>query len=103
MGLARANRTGLALVVLAAAFAATGCTTTFERQLAEAEQLRLEAAAAGAEWLQTEGLLDEARDEAARGDMDSALALVDKARFQAEAALRQAEHESTAWRDRVIK
>ena len=30
-------------------------------------------------------------------------ALVDKARFQSEAALRQAEYESTAWQDRVIK
>ena len=40
---------------------------------------------------------------AAAGDLDAALALVDKARFQAEAALRQAEYESTAWQDRVIK
>ena len=99
----RASRSGIVLLVLAAALAAAGCTTAFERQLAEAEQLRLDAAAAGAEWLQTEGLLDEARDEAARGDMDAALALVDKARFQAETALRQAEHESTAWQDRVIR
>ncbi len=100
---ARANRSGLAVIILAAVFAAAGCTTTFERQLAEAELLRLEAAAAGAEWLRTESLLDQAREEAARGDTDAALALVDKARFQAEAALLQAEYESTAWQERVIK
>ena len=100
---ARANRLGLAVIILAAVFAAAGCTTPFERQWAEAEQLRLEAAAAGAEWLKTEALLDQARDEAAEGDMDAALALVEKARFQSEAALRQADYESTAWQNRVIK
>jgi len=99
----RANRSGALLGVLAAVLMVTGCTTTFERRLAEAEQLRLEAAAAGAEWLQTESLLDQARDEAAQGDTDAALVLVDKARFQAEAALRQAEFEATAWQERVIK
>ena len=103
MAPAHVNRSGVLLVVLATALAAAGCTSTFERRLAEAEQLRLEAAAAGAEWLQTESLLDQAREEAARGDTDAALALVDKARFQAEAALLQAEHESTAWQERVIK
>jgi hypothetical protein len=100
---ARANRSGALLGVLAAVLTVAGCTTTFERRLAEAEQLRLEAAAAGAEWLQTESLLDQARDEAAQGDTDAALVLVDKARFQAEAALRQAEFEATAWQERVIK
>ena len=103
MAPARASKPGIAIVVLAAALTAAGCTTAFDRQLAEAEQLRLEAAAAGAEWLQTEALLDQARDEAAAGETDAALALVDRARFQAEAALRQAEHESTAWQNRVIK
>lgn len=100
---ARASRFGLATAVLAAMLAAAGCTTVFEQRLAEAERLRGEAAAAGAEWLQTGALLDQARDEAARGDVDAALALVDKARFQSEVALRQAEYESTAWQNRVIR
>jgi hypothetical protein len=91
------------MVILATMLAAAGCTTVFEQRLAEAEHLRAEAAAAGAEWLQTGNLLEQAREEAAAGDLDAALALVDKARFQAEAALRQAEYESTAWQDRVIK
>jgi hypothetical protein len=103
MAPARASKSGAVLVVLAATVVVAGCTTPFERGLAEAEQLRLEAAAAGAEWLQTGNLLEQAREEAAAGDLDAALALVDKARFQAEAALRQAEYESTAWQDRVIK
>ena len=100
---ARANKSGLAVIILVAVFGAAGCTTTFERQWAEAEQLRLEAAAAGAEWLKTEALLDQAREEAAEGNMDAALALVEKARFQSAAALRQADYESTAWQERVIK
>jgi hypothetical protein len=103
MAPARANRFTGTMVILAAMLTAAGCTTVFEQRLAEAEHLRAEAAAAGAEWLQTEALLDQARDEAARGDTDAALALVDKARFQSEAALRQAEYEATAWQDRVIK
>ncbi len=103
MAPARVSKSAAVLVVIAATVVAAGCTTPFERGLAEAEQLRLEAAAAGAEWLQTEGLLDQARDEAAAGNLDTALALIDKARFQAEAALRQAEYESTAWQNRVIK
>ena len=100
---ARVNRFTGTMVILAAMLTAAGCTTVFEQRLAEAEHLRAEAAAAGAEWLQTEALLDQARDAAARGDTDAALALVDKARFQSEAALRQAEYEATAWQDRVIR
>lgn len=103
MAPARVNRLTGTMVILAAMLTAAGCTTVFEQRLAETEHLRAEAAAAGAEWLQTEALLDQARDEAARGDTDAALALVDKARFQSEAALRQAEYEATAWQDRVIK
>ena len=103
MAPARASKSGVVLVVLAATLVVGGCTTAFERRLAEAEQLRLEAAAAGAEWLQTGSLLEQAREQAAAGDMDTALALVDKAHFQAQAALRQADYESAAWRNRVIK
>ena len=103
MAPARVNRLTGTMVILAAMLTAAGCTTVFEQRLAEAEHLRAEAAAAGAEWLQTKALLDQAHDVAARGDMDAALALVDKARFQSEAALRQAEYEATAWQDRVIK
>jgi hypothetical protein len=100
---ARVSKPGITAVVLAAVLAAAGCATAFEQRLTEAERLRVEAAAAGAEWLQTGSLLEQARVQATAGNMDAALALVDKAQFQAEAALRQAEHESTAWQNRVIK
>jgi hypothetical protein len=100
MGRVRESRV---LAAAAVVLLATGCSTGFERRYAEAEQLRLDAAAAGAEWLQTEALLAASREAAEQGDSSEALALVEEARFQAEAALRQAEHESDAWRDRVVR
>ena len=98
---ARANKS-LAFVCLLL-LAAAGCTTTFERRYDEAERLRVEAAAVGAEWLNTEKLLHSAREAAEQGNEEDALALVDEAKFQAEAAIRQAEYEATAWRDRVVR
>jgi hypothetical protein len=80
-----------------------GCSTDFERRYAEAERLRGEAAALGAEWLGTEDMLEAARDAEEQGETDRALVLVEEARFQAEAAIRQAEYESDAWRDRVVR
>lgn len=100
MGLARASRR---LFIAAVLLVAAGCSTQFERRYAEAEQLRLDAAAVGAEWLGTENLLRAAIDANEQGDADEALELVEEARFQAEAAIRQAEHESGAWRDRVVR
>lgn len=100
MGLARASRR---LFIASLLLVAAGCSTQFERRYAEAEQLRLDAAAVGAEWLGTENLLRAAIDANEQGDADEALELVEEARFQAEAAIRQAEHESGAWRDRVVR
>ena len=39
----------------------------------------------------------------ANGNLDSALALIEKAQFQAEAALIQAEREAESWRSRVLR
>ena len=100
MGRVRASK---AIAAAAAVLLAAGCSTEFERRYAEAEQLRLDAAAAGAEWLQTEELLAASREAAEEGDTSAALALVEEAKFQAEAAMRQAEDESEAWRDRVVR
>lgn len=99
MDRAHANKRLLITLLLLMA----GCSTEFERRYAEAEQLRADAAAVGAEWLETEGLLEAARDAEQKGEIDKALALVEEARFQADAAVRQAEHESGAWRDRVVR
>ena len=103
MDLVRASKRAVQFFALATLMFAAGCSTNIERQLAEAEALRLEAAAAGGEWLQTESLLQQAREEADRGNTEAALSLIAEARFQAEAAIRQAEHESVAWRDRVVR
>jgi hypothetical protein len=100
MDLVRVSRR---LFITSLLLVAAGCSTEFERRYAEAEELRVDAAAMGAEWLGTESLLDTALDAKEQGDPDRALALVEEARFQAEAAIRQAEHESGAWRDRIVR
>ncbi len=103
MAPARASN-GTALAVLAASILLLGaCTSAFEQEFRAAEALRAEAAAIGAEWIETGRLLDEAQSADAEGDTDRALALVEKARFQAEAAIEQARRESTSWRERVIR
>ena len=80
-----------------------GCASEFEQRLAEAEALRAEAAVAGAEWLETGELLEQARAEAAQGNTEYALELVARARFQAERAIQQSEREAQAWTERVIR
>ena len=91
----------LLLALLLPALAA--CASDFDRKLEEAEQLHIQAAEAGAEWLNTESLLQQARDAAADGDEALALTYIEKARFEAEAALRQADHEAETWQHRVIR
>lgn len=81
----------------------SACATEFDREFGEAERLRAEAAAAGAEWLETGNLLEQAREAEAAGNTARARELVEEAKFQAEAALRQAGHEAEAWRERVIR
>jgi uncharacterized protein HemY len=100
MDLAHASKR---LLVTSLLLIAVGCSTEFERRYAEAERLRVDAAEMGAEWLATESLLEAARDASEQGDPDKALALVEEARFQAGEAIRQAERESGAWRDRVVR
>lgn len=74
----------------------------FRQSYDTAECLRRVAAAKGAEWLETESLLIRSLEEAKGGRWDSALALAEKARFQSEQALRQAEHEKESWKQRVV-
>ena len=96
------RRIRIALLVAALAGLA-GCASDFERQYGEAERLRQAAADTGNEWIETGALLEQARDAHAAGDIDLAGQLVDKARFQAETALAQAEREAGTWQDRVIR
>jgi hypothetical protein len=103
MDRARVNSlTGL-LAVLILPLATAGCANVFDRQYEAAEALRQQAAARGYEWIGTASLLEQARDEAEQGNTEAALEFVAKARFQSEAALRQADFEAEAWRDRVLK
>lgn len=101
MGRARASRRMLVVPLLALVLSA--CATEFEKRYAQADGLRADAAALGWEWLDTGKLLDQAREAAANGDEETALALVEKARFQADAAIKQAEHEVEAWKGRVVR
>ena len=83
--------------------AACSVADDIDARLAEAEDLLQQAAEAGYEWLETAALLEQARTEMANGDLDSALALIEKAQCQAEAALIQAEREAESWRSRVLR
>ncbi len=104
MDRARVNNVSTKLIVLTAALiAVSACASEFDRRFAAAEQLRAEAAAVGAEWLETGKLLDQANKEAAEGNTDAAFLLLDKAQFQAEMAIKQAEHEAGAWASRVVR
>ena len=104
MDQARANRYLLRpLLLIIALVTSTACASKFEQRFDEAERLRAEAAAAGSEWLQTGSLLQQAQEAAANDDLDTAMRLVEQARFQAEMAIRQAAHEADAWADRVVK
>ena len=75
----------------------------FRHSYDEAECLRRAATTMGAEWLETESLLQRALEEAAGGHWETASQLVRKAHFQAEKALQQANIEAEAWKHRVIK
>lgn len=101
--MARARASSWLVAWSAVLLLGAGCASEFERRYAEAEQLRIEAADRGYEWIGTAGLLEEARSAADAGDNEAALELVAEARFQAEAALQQAEREREAWRRRVVK
>jgi len=101
--MARAHANKLLLTVTLVLLAAPGFANEFEVRLAEAERLRVQATEAGYEWLETAILIQQARDAAAKGNLDDATALVEKARFQAQAAIKQAAHEAKAWRARVIR
>ncbi len=100
---ARASSLAAFLAGLFLLLGAGGCASDFERRYEAAEGLRQQAAARGYEWIQTAGLLEQAQQEAARGNLQAALELVETARFQSEAALRQADHEAEAWQNRVLK
>ena len=103
MGPGRASkRCGIALLAAALAGLA-GCVSLFDREYTEVEHWRQAAADAGYEWIETGALLEQAREAHEAGDFELAFALLEKARFQAETAVAQAEREAETWQDRVIR
>jgi len=103
MARARASNAAGAVVLTLLVAASPVHGDEFQLRFDEAERLRAKAAAAGAEWRDTGALLDEARAAAGRGETGKALALVEQARFQAAAAISQAEREAEAWKKRVVR
>lgn len=69
----------------------------------QAEAARREAAERGAEWLATRSLIDQAREAVAMGDWQQAADLAGQALQQGNLAVEQAERESGAWQDRVVR
>ena len=74
----------------------------FQKQFTTAANLRQTASEAGAEWLETEGLLLLSQEQANNNNWHTAFQLVQKACLQAELALQQAETESESWKRRVV-
>jgi nucleoid-associated protein YgaU len=80
----------------------TGCASTeetsdqvtAEQAIADAKAANAEAAALGHEWRDTGKLIKEAEDKLAAGDEDGAIALANKAKYQAEQAVKQANVEN---------
>ena len=76
---------------------------SFAAMLLAAQSAQKAAAAAGAEWLETGALIDQARRDAEQENWDIAIELAIKAKQQGELAVMQAERESIAWHNRVVR
>jgi hypothetical protein len=76
---------------------------SFAAMLVTAESAQKAAAEAGAEWLETGALIDQARLDAEQENWDIAIELAEKAKQQGELAVLQAERESIAWHNRVVR
>ena len=74
-----------------------------EALIDRAEAAQREAGERNAEWLATRGLIKQARREADEGNWQLAADLAGQALQQGNLAVEQAERESEAWRDRVVR
>ena len=83
--------------------AAPANAETVADEIALAEASRRRAAEAGAEWVDTASLIQQAMQAADVEDWQLALALAYRAKEQGELAVEQAARESIAWRERVIE
>ena len=83
--------------------AATASAESAAKAITAAETARQKAAALGAEWLQTQSLIEQAQRAEAQGHWAEAVERAEQAREQGELASEQAEREAKAWRDRVVR
>jgi hypothetical protein len=74
-----------------------------EAAIAAAEAARKAAADLHYEWNTIAPLLEEASAALTAGDFDKAVALANKAKYQGDAAVAQARHESEVWKGAVIR
>ena len=103
LGLAVLCTTPQVLLAMEATTEASANGETVAIELALAEASRQSAAEAGAEWLETGSLIEQAKHAAENEDWRQALKLALQAKKQSELAVAQAQQESVAWRDRVLQ
>ena len=75
----------------------------FEQAFKAANNLRLKAAELEYEWINTEDLLQQAKQSFVDGDSTKAMQLISQAQQQSELAIQQSKTEATAWKSRVVK
>ena len=92
-----------ALVLLASGTALAAGKNDAEAAIAAAEAARKAAADLHYEWNTTAPLIEEAKAAMTAGDFDKAVTLAEKAKFQGDAAVAQARHESEAWKGAVVR
>jgi hypothetical protein len=103
LGLAVLCTTPQVLLAIETTTEAPANEETVAIELALAEASRQRAGEAGAEWLETGPLIEQAKHAAENEDWRQALTLALRAKQQGELAVEQAARESVAWRDRVIQ
>ena len=98
-------RAGLAvLCLLVAGLAHAGASQEdAAAAIAAAEAAREQSAALKHEWNTVAPLIADAQAAAESGAYDQAVALAAKAKYQSEAAIAQAKHESEVWQKAVVR
>jgi len=101
------NRAAVVVACVAGIFSAISTSAGAEdkaqaTQLCEAaEAARKMSAEAGHEWTTVGPLIKKGQEAIEKGELESALKLCEKARFQGEAAVEQANIESATWTGRM--
>lgn len=94
---------GLLLAACAGNSMAAPDEASYKAAYEAAEAARKEAAAVKHEWRDTEKMLKQAEEMAAKGDYAGAQKLAEKARRQSENAVAQAKEQEQIWQSAVLK